>query len=62
MLAEIKIELDDMSLLFLPRFMTLDEYHEFYLEDIEIRLDSEKLFPYTPSLLRYLEYNDKDKD
>ena len=56
MLEEIKIEIDDMSMLFAPKFMNLDEYYEFYLEDIEIHLDCERQYPYTPSLLNYLEY------
>ena len=47
-----------MSMLFSNRFMSIDDYAELYLEDLEIKLDSEVEFPYKPSLTRNLEYSD----
>ena len=41
--------------------MSIEEYYQLYIEDVEIQLDSEQLFPYTPSLIRNLEFLDTGK-
>jgi hypothetical protein len=47
-----------MSLLCSKRFMDIETYHSMYLQEIEIQLDGELVYPYTPSLTKNLEYAD----
>ena len=48
-----------MSMLFMKKFMSIEDYYNMYLQDIEIHIDSEVQYPFTPSLIRNLEYLDK---
>ena len=56
--AEFRFSSEDISILLSNNYMTIDEYYAFYLEDVEINLDSEKEYPYKPSLTKVLEYSD----
>ena len=38
--------------------MSIQEYYELYLDDLEIELDSELHFPQNPTMIDILEYND----
>lgn len=38
--------------------MSIQEYVEMYIDDVQIELDGEQLFPQTPSLTRCLEFRD----
>lgn len=38
--------------------MSIQEYYELYLDDLEIELDSEMHFPQNPTMIDILEYND----
>lgn len=47
-----------MTTLLSNYFMNIDQYYQFYLDDVEITLDGEKEFPYKASLTKVLEYSD----
>lgn len=49
-----------MSMLMLKNnYLNIEEYYDMYLDDIEIKLDSEIVFPYVPSLITNLEYSER---
>lgn len=39
------------------RYMSIVEYHQIYLSDLEISFEQEKLFPYPPNITNLLECN-----
>lgn len=59
--ADVPLTNEDLYMLIQKRFLGINEYAEIYLGDLEIDLDSEHVFPYTPSLLNYLEFFDLGK-
>ena len=59
--ADVPLTNEDLYMLMQKRFIEINEYAEIYLGDLEIDIDSEHVFPYTPSLLNYLEFYDLGK-
>ena len=59
--ADVPLTNEDLYMLMQKRFIGINEYAEIYLGDLEIDIDSEHVFPYTPSLLNYLEFFDLGK-
>ena len=55
---EIALTDEDLCMFIQGKYMSINEYKDFYLEDPEINLDNEHIFPYTPSVLANLEYSD----
>jgi hypothetical protein len=39
--------------------MSIEEYFEMYLDELEIELDSELHFPQLPTMIDILQYNDE---
>ncbi len=54
--GEVNLTNDDMATLLMPYYMSIEQYAEMYLEDLEIKLDAELEYPYKPVLTRVLEY------
>ncbi len=59
--ADVPLTNEDLYMLLQKRFIGINEYAEIYLGDLEIDIDSEHVFPFTPSLLNYLEFADLGK-
>jgi hypothetical protein len=45
-----------MMMLISKRFMSIDEYHDIYLTEVEMVIDAEEVFPLRPPLLKNLEF------
>ncbi len=56
--ADIPLTNEDLYILVQKRFMGINEYEEMYLQDLEVDLDGDRVFPMTPSLVNYLEFSD----
>lgn len=56
--ADVPLTNEDLYMMMQKRFLGINEYAEIYLGDLEIDIDSEHVFPYTPSILNYLEFYD----
>lgn len=59
--ADVPLTNEDLYMLMQKRFIGINEYAEIYLGDLEIDIDSEHVFPFSPSLLNYLEFYDLGK-
>lgn len=59
--ADVPLTNEDLYMLMQKRFIGINEYAEIYLGDLEIDIDSDHVFPFTPSLLNYLEFFDLGK-
>lgn len=55
---EIIITNDDLAMMTARQFTSIEEYHQIYLDDLEIDLDQEHLYPFQPSITRVLEFSD----
>jgi hypothetical protein len=53
---ECPLNLDDMMMLISKRFMSIVEYHNLYLTELEVTNDAEEVFPIRPPLLKSLEF------
>ena len=59
--ADIPLTNEDLYILIQKRFLGINEYEEMYLQDVEVDLDGDRVFPMTPGLLNYLEFSDLGK-
>ena len=59
--ADVPLTNEDLYMLMQKRFIGINEYADIYLGDLEIDIDSEHVYPFTPSLLNYLEFFDLGK-
>lgn len=59
MANEFNFSNDDWSMLMMKYYMSIEDYYEMYLDDVVIQLDSEMVYPFTPSLINNLEYSER---
>lgn len=48
-----------MCLLISKYYLSINDYYNIYLADLQIDLDGEKQYPYQPSLISILEFQTK---
>ena len=52
------MNVDDMCMMVHNSFMTIEEYHDMYIEEFQVTPDSEEQFPMRPGVLKYMEFMD----
>jgi len=60
--GDIKLSADDFATLLAEKYVSLEEYERIFLEDVDITLEDELVFPQPPSLIDILEYSKILKD
>lgn len=45
---EVQLSNDDLAMFGQKHFLSINDYYSMYLDEIEIDLDTEHVFPYTP--------------
>jgi hypothetical protein len=53
---------DDMSILVSKQFMSMEEYLEIYLEEVEVTKESDLNYPLPPNVFKMIEFMEVQED